>query len=347
MIDAGTLPDALVQLSLLAGPDDPVVSVGPPPAAPFAPRAEAVHRPMGSARAAGLRLRGRAANVDLLQAWSPDAMRAGRELSLASGRPLLASLPTAGSRAEVAALAEAVGPGLLSVTVPTSAARARLLAAGLPGRSVAVLPPAARPPADREAVRRRTRRRLGAAPDCRVLVAPDALIRPSGHETAVWAFAMARHMLGRLKLVIPGDGEAGEHVRSFAAGTGFGEEVLFTQWDLTADELLAAADVAMFCPRRSVGAGMLAGAMAAGLAIVASDTPDAAELAPHGEAALLAVPGSPRQAAAALLKLLDDAELAARLGAEASRRAAERFGPDLVRRRLKAIHAETLDAKVF
>jgi len=348
IIDAAAPAGALAQLSLLAGPTDETVSVGPPPAAALrAGPVEAVHRPMGSPRLAAMRLRRRAEGFDLLHAWSADALLAGRELSLAAGLPMVASLQVAGTKRRAAAVAEAVGPGLLTVTVPTRADRAALLAAGLPPARARVLPPAAAPPADRAAARRRVRTALGLADTRRLVAAPDALTRPAGGDLAAWAYAIVRQVRNGAALLFPGEGPAAEHVRSFARTTGYESEVFFTGLRFTTAETLAAADLAGFFHRRNAGPAGLAAAMAAGRPIAASGTPEIAELAPADKAALLVTPGDPRQAAAALLALLEDAGLAARLGQAAARRAAEQFAPTRVRQRLDAVYEETVQAKVF
>jgi len=347
IVEEKTPPDLLEQLALLTGADDTVLSVGRPPR-PGPPVAiRPVHRPMGSARLAGIRMRPAAESADILHAWSPGAMRAGIELSLAAGKALVASLACVGTAGEVRAVREAVGPGLLTLTVPTRRAREALIRRGLPERFVHVLPPAAGETADRAATRTRVRKSLGIGEAVPLVVAPDTMAAGAGHDIACWAHAIVCKVLGGLCLLLPGGGRKERHVRFFSGTTGHGDAVFFTGDRFSRVEALAASDVAAFFREREVGLSAVAAAAAAGLGIAASRTGDIAELVPDGEAALLVEPGDPRAAAGALLKLIEQPDLAERLGAAARRRAAESLKPAVCRRRLEEIYAAAIEAKAF
>jgi hypothetical protein len=344
IVDATTRPDMLRQLTLLAGTGERVISAGPPPPLEAAAGVHVVpvHCPMGSPQLAGLRMRPHAAGAGLIHAWSLPALLAGRELSLATGLPLLASLPCAGRADQVEALRSAIGPGLLAVTVPSRQAQDKLLAAGLPERFVHLLPPAAGAIADRQALRERTRRELGIAEGAPLIVAPDPLVRYAGHKFASWTHAIVRYVPEgqAAKLLLPGSGKFFEAVRFFAGTTGFPDEVFLTEDRLTAAAGLAAADVAVLFHEREVGPLALAETMAAGLPIAATTVPELAECAPDGQAAILAEPGDPRTATAALLRLLGEPDLAARLARDAQARAAELFDPARARGVLAGIREE-------
>lgn len=340
IVDERTPPDVLDQLRLLAAPGDRAVSVGPPPRWPGAPMAvAAVHRPLGSAQLAGWRMRGPAGSADLLHAWSLEAMWGGRELGLATGRPLVVSLPCIGAPAQVEALRRAMGPGLFRLTVPTESARRELAARGLPAAAVDVLPPAAAPAEDRQAAGGRVRRELGVGDSEWLIVAPDPMVRPAGHYLASWAHAIVRQVMAPVRLLLPGGGPVEEHVRFFAGTTGYDDEVFITRDRFSPAESLAAADLAVFFHEGPVGVAALAKAMAAGLPIAAARTPDVTECLGAGGAAVLVDAGDPRQAAAAVLRLLEDRELAQRLAAAAAARAAELFSTAACRRRLESIYA--------
>lgn len=348
IVDATTRPDVLDQLALLAGEGDRAVSVGPAPRHELPVPVVAVHRPMGSALLTGWRMPSRAAGADVLHAWSPAAMQAGRELALTTGAAMVLSLPCAGEPKQVRAVRQALGAGLFTVTVPTRSDREALVDAGLPARAVHVLPPAAPPPAaDRSAVRKRVRDDLAIDESELLIAVPDPMIRSAGHDFASWAHAIVRQARGGLCLIFPGGGHLAEHVRWFAGTTGYDEEIFFTGERFAPAEVLAAADLAVFFHERDVGVLGLTAAMAWGLPIAASRTPEIAELTGDGAAALLTEPGDPREASAALLKLADEPQLAADLGAAARRIAAERSAPADVRRRLREIHAAAIEVKAF
>ena len=347
IVDEKTSPDLLRQLALLVADGDTVLSAGPPPRATLRLPVRPIHQPMGSARLAGLRMRPSAAAADILHAWSPRATAAGRELSLSTGKALVVSLSCAGPADRAGALREAVGPGLFAVTVPTRSDRSVLIRGGVPERFVHVLPPAADGPPPGDSVRRRVRESLGLDEATRLVAVPDTMVRHAGHDLASWAHAIVCKVTRRVCLLLPGGGPHERHVRFFAGTTGHDEDVFFTGTRFALADCLAASDLAAFFRTRDVGVSAAAAAMAAGLGIAGSRTPDLAELAPDGEAALLVEPGDPRVAAAAMLKLVEQPDLAGRLGEEARRRAGRLFRPAACRRRLEEIHAAAVEAKVF
>ena len=172
----------------------------------------------------------------------------------------------------------------------------------------------------------------------------------AGHKYASWAHAIVRQIMEGVLLVMPTGGPAAERVRFFAATTGYDEEVFFAE-DLPGEfsapgssvgrsEILAAADVALFLAERDTGLAALVEAMAAGVPIAASNTPDVAECAPSGSAALLSPACDPRAASADLLRLIEDRALADRLATAARQRAEECFDPAASRRRLAEIRAK-------
>ena len=344
IVDSRTRPDMLEQLDMLAGADDRVFSAGPPPrgiARPVKP----VHCTMGSSRLAGWRMRDLAGNAQIIHAWSQQALWAGRELALTTGRAMVLSIPAAPtSPGDWKTLRQAVGPGLLNVVVPTDFARRRLIAGQLPPAFCHVLAPAARTLDNADEARRAVREALGIDGDTKLLVAPDPFVRYAGHEYASWSHAILRHAPLELRLAFPSSGPMEDHVRFFAHTTGFDDEVYFTHGRFTVAQVIAAADIAVFPQMRDVGVVYLSAAMSAGRAIAASGVGGIAELAPDGQVALLSGTG-PRETSAALLRLAEDDELARRLGRAASQRAGELFDPRVAATRLQAIYAAAMETK--
>jgi hypothetical protein len=344
IVDSQTRPDMLEQLDMLAGADDRVLSAGPPPPGlthPVTP----VHCTMGSSRLAGWRMRDQAGSAHIIHAWSTKALWAGRELALTTGRAMVLSIPAAPTiQADWETLRQAVGPGLLNVVVPTDFARRRLIAAELPPAACHVLAPAARALDNADEARRRVREALGIDANTKLLVAPDPFVRHAGHEYASWSHAILRHVPFELRLAFPSSGPMEDHVRFFAHTTGFDDEVYFTHGRFSVNQVIAAADIAVFPQMRDVGVACLCAAMAAGRAIAASGVGGIAELAPDGQAALLSGAG-PRETSAALMRLADDDELARRLGRGASELASRLFDPGAAAQRLQDIYAAAMEAK--
>lgn len=333
LIDAQTPADLLDQLSLLAGPRDQIVSLGPPPSGQFALPVRIVHSPPLAVWRSPLKGTG---GYNLVHAWSPRAAKLGQGLAQRHGCFLVASLHCLASLPDMEKMVE-FAAGMEAVIVPTQCARQAAIALGAPQDRVYVLPPPARASKDPSA-RQRVRESLGISMQDTLLAAPGELVRDSGHKYAPWAHAILRQIRPDIRLIIPGRGPNLERVRFFVGTTGYGSEVFLTEGRLDEAEVLAASDMALYFPVCDGGVGSLAGAMAAGLPIAASNTPDAAEMAADGRTALLVKPQDPREASAAVLKLLEEPQLARQLAAAAKARADELFDPAVVRAKLVEIY---------
>lgn len=336
LIDEHSPCDALEQLSLLRWPAEEVVSVGPPPrGCPVRP-ATSLHRPMGSSSLAGWRAPAEVESAELLHAWSIGAAQAARMVAARTGRRVLLSLPAYGPWA---GLPQCLEDREIFFAVPTQAARDAMLEAGTPSHRVHILPPpagAAEVSPDRRAA---VRAELGLQDGQMLVAAPGEMTRESGHKCAPWAHAILRQIRPDLRLILPGGGPRERSVRFFVDSAGVAEEVFLTGERYSLPDVLAAADVAAFFHERDCGVWTLATAMAACLPVVASRTPDIAECAPDGEAAVLVRPGDPREAAAGLLKAMDDEALRQRLGRAAKERARNLFHVAACRSRLDEIYA--------
>ena len=349
IIDALTPADMLDQLELLADAGETIVSLGPPPRLTGLERlVRTVHCPLGLPQLAGLRMGKLARGARLVHAWSVTSALAAWALGRTGGPVALLSLPhlPAAGRAlgRIRRLTRRAG---LHLTVPTRSARAALMRAGLDGQAVHVLPPPAPTgdDADTNTRRSRARKALGLSDKQHLLVSPAAMVRGAGHKYASWVHAIIRQLLDDVLLLMPAGGPIQDRVQTFAATTGYDGEVFLPEdaaaAGLSPADALAAADIAMFPAERDTGVAALAAAMAAGLPIVASRTPDIAECAPHETAALLASPADPREAASLLLKLIETPDLAEKLSAAARRRAGELFDVQVCRGRLEEIYTLT------
>ena len=338
LIDNKTPRDCLDQLALLAGEGEVIVSVGPPPEHPgLDGRLKVVHRPIGPTQLSGWPLGKLARQAEALHAWSPVACEAGLHAARHIGRPILRSLPCLPDAEQIKRLVAQTKQGLV-LTVPTEAARAAMVARGIPDSCVYVLRPPARPIAEAPARRRRVREALGIDESDFLIVAPAEMTRYAGHRYVSWAHAIVRVMNLELRLLFPGGGPIARHVRFFAGTTGYDDEVHFTNDRFGREDTLASADAAALFVERDCGTAALAAAMAAGMPILASRTPDIAELAPHERVSLLAEPCEPRLAAAAIARLMEDRLLAGALARQGRARAEELFTPSDCCKRLEEIY---------
>jgi hypothetical protein len=345
VIDKDTPRDMLRQLSLLAGAGEETICIGPAPAhMPEVPAPRQVRAPFRIEALGGWQVTLNEPKPQAVHVWSMSARAAAAQVAYDLHCPLVISLPGLPLWADLPALLAAL-PSKERMfptvaTVPAEPLRAALIAAGAHSDAVAVLPAPAAEVDDAAARRVRTRAALG-VPDGEILmVSPEDMVRGAGQKLAVWCHAIVRQILPAARLVLPGHGPYEDSIRFFAGTTGYGSEILFTGDEVTLEDALAAADLALFLGERDTSPQALSAAMAAGSAVVASDTPCAAHILREGVSALLSPACDPRRAAAAMLKFCDSPDLRRRLGAAA--KAHSDASPQRVRQTLERIYASAL-----
>ena len=152
-----------------------------------------------------------------------------------------------------------------------------------------------------------------------VVLAAGRLTTQKGLDTLVAAAARWRSRRPEPVLAIAGTGPLAAALARQAAE--FGVDARFLGWRDDVPALLAAADVFVLPSRWEGQPLVLQEALLAGLPVVAADVGGVREVT--GDAALLVSPGDPQALAAAVLRVLDDAELAAGLAEAAAARARE------------------------
>src|SRR6185312_11801882 len=126
---------------------------------------------------------------------------------------------------------------------------------------------------------------------------------------------------------------------------GLADRVHFTGLRKDVPEILAAAAVSVL-PSLSEGiSNTLLESMAAGVPVVATCVGGTPEVIRDGEQGLLVPPGDPQAIADAILAVLGDPALAARLGAEGRRRVREEFSFEAVVRRTEDLYRGLLASK--
>ncbi len=348
IIDKETPADMLNQLSVLAGDKDTILSIGPSPdLAVSEKRFVRIHRLLGISALSGLKiskiLSGQ--NVDIVHVWSASSLTPAIISAKECDAKVVLSLAYLGSNAEISKLISTIGDNELTVSVATQSAVEKLIEAGAEARAIHLLSPSAEPIADFDRRRKTTRKSLGLDDGDVLITAPSPMVRYAGHKYVSWAHAIVRQIIPNIRLCFPGSGPNESHVRFFAHTTGFDDEVFFTEDKFSRADILAATDIAALCHEQDCGIENLAQAMAAGLPIVAANTPDIAEILTD-QAGLLTPPSDPRAVSAAVLKLAEDAPLARKFGQSARQRAGELFDPAVAKRQIEKIYSEISPTRV-
>jgi len=169
-----------------------------------------------------------------------------------------------------------------------------------------------------------------------------AQLRPQkGHETLLEALAA---LPDDVTLVLAGDGPERARIEARVADLGLGPRVHLAGFVDDIRGLLTGADVVVL-PSRFEGLPLaVLEAMAVGRPIVATDVAGTNELVTDGETGLLVPPDDPSGLATAILRLLDDPDLARRLGENGRERVTERFGLDRMVRGVEGVYREALSS---
>ncbi|MBQ3556565.1 MAG: glycosyltransferase [Oscillospiraceae bacterium] len=180
--------------------------------------------------------------------------------------------------------------------------------------------------ADKARDRDSLRRDAGIAQDAFVLFYAAELSKRKSQQVLIRAMA---HLPECVVLVLAGEGAMGEYYRGLARRMGIHHRVILPGHVSDVGRWYAAAD-AVAASSRSEGLPFnIMEAMHCGVPVVASEVKGHTDLICHGETGLLYPYGDCTACAQAVQRLMDDPELARKLGANARERAAE-YGIDSV-----------------
>jgi glycosyltransferase involved in cell wall biosynthesis len=188
--------------------------------------------------------------------------------------------------------------------------------------------------------------RLGVFPDEGALgpssgpqvVAVGQLEAVKGHRFLIEAWPTVRRAHPDACLVLVGEGSARRALGEQARSLGVADAVDFAGFRSPADAFIAGGDV-LVQPSLTEGLpNAVLEAMVAGRPVIASRVGGVPELVVDGETGLLVPPADPDALARAIIALLDDPDLRARLGAAGARRARTMFSLDSVRAAVEAVY---------
>jgi glycosyltransferase involved in cell wall biosynthesis len=185
------------------------------------------------------------------------------------------------------------------------------------------------------------RRELGLAEGARVLLCVGRLSREKGHADLIRALPALRERAGRapIRVVLVGEGPERARIERLCRRLQLAEMVTLAGQQHDVNPYYAIADVFVL-PSHSEGCpNALLEAMAAGVAVVATDAGGISEIVTDSDSALLVKPSSAADLAKAAARLLEDCELRRRLVC-AAREIASQKTPEAFFRGIAAVFQE-------
>jgi len=161
-----------------------------------------------------------------------------------------------------------------------------------------------------------------------------------GHQVVVDAAAQLIAAGRRVRFAFVGRGAREGAIRDAIKRAGLERHVTVAGWAPDLPAVMAALDVGLYVPLESDGMSrVLFEYLAAGRPVIAARTGVVPEVLSDGKQALLVPAGDAAALAAAITRLLDDGELAARLGKAGRRRLVEHYSGARVAEALEAHYA--------
>jgi len=179
--------------------------------------------------------------------------------------------------------------------------------------------------------------------DTKPVVRTVANLRPGkGHEVLIDAAAEVARRVPNVTFGIVGDGERRAELVRYVEARGLGRIVRFEGHQVNVKQILADTDVFAFASFMEASPNAVLEAMAAGVPVVASNVGGIPEVIIDGHSGLLVPAGDAPQLAAAIVRLLSDPALAARLAAAARATVEARFGFDRMVDEFEMLYGEEL-----
>ncbi len=283
---------------------------------------------------------------DLIHTWTPAAGAYGHAVAAACGIPCRLCAVRhleRGSRRLALAVQRYVTRRSARVVVNSPAVGELCRQWGLPKEKVRTIPNGVAESLPGNTTRRQLLAELGLPGDCR-LVATVGSLRPRKRiKDAIWTADSLKVIRDDVHLLIVGDGPHRNRLMKFRDQVVIRDKVHFLGHRDDVLRVLPHVDV-FWSPGESAGqSGAILEAMAHGVPVVVAATPDAGDLIVHETTGFVAPIGERTECGRHTNRLLDDAELAARIGEAGRAHVLREFGAEKMVERYAVLYTEILD----
>jgi glycosyltransferase involved in cell wall biosynthesis len=220
------------------------------------------------------------------------------------------------------------GGGVSLFVAISTAIRDILLAFGVPPERLRLVPSGVDFAPAPEGAGAAVRRELGVAQGQLLVGNVGALVDHKGQRYLVEAAALVLRERPDARFAIVGEGELEADLKARAKALGLGGRLLFTGFRRDVPAILDALDLFVMSSHLEGLGTIVLDALAAGKPVVGTRAGGIPEIIEHGSHGLLVPPRNPAALAAAILRVLADPALAARLASQGRARALEGFSAD-------------------
>jgi glycosyltransferase involved in cell wall biosynthesis len=183
-------------------------------------------------------------------------------------------------------------------------------------------------------------------PDALVAISAAQFIGRKGHAELIRAWAQVAEACPRARLLLFGRGQGEPELKQLAHQHDLAASILFPGFREDLRAFMGCADLLVHPATREGLGVILLEAQAAGLPVVGFARGGVSEAVADGETALLVGHDQPAELSAALLRLLNDAALRARLGAAGQQRARQDFAPEVMAAEYLKVYKDILQGDV-
>jgi glycosyltransferase involved in cell wall biosynthesis len=161
-----------------------------------------------------------------------------------------------------------------------------------------------------------------------------------GHDTLIEAAGIVVNKRADALFLLVGEGEARSRLESRVRDANHSDNILFLGQRSDVPQLLASSDIGVLCSSAEGLPNSILEYMSAGLAIVATRVGGIPELIEHDSTGILVPSGSATALAEGILHVLNDENLASRLGTAAQLRARSKFSFERLLLEYESMYAE-------
>jgi len=193
--------------------------------------------------------------------------------------------------------------------------------------------------------RSQVRKSLGLKDDDFIITSIGRLVKEKGHEYSLGALKLVLEKRPNTKALIVGDGQRMEELRSLKEKLGLNGSVNFLGKRDDIQDILSATDIFVLASTKEAMPLSILEAMASAKTVIATDVGGNRELVVNEKTGLLVPAKNSRALAEAILRVMDNLELAEQMAANGQKQVRESFSTDRWIKNIESLYREVLEKK--